>query len=71
MYVHILVQSFQTLTIYKEVFFSSASYDFIFWFSIFISKHNAQILFESSKLSFDLLSVQLFVLFLQDGFLSP
>lgn len=38
MYVHILVQSFQTLTIYKEVFFSSASYDFIFWFSIFIHK---------------------------------
>lgn len=35
MYVHILVQSFQTLTIYKEFFFSSASYDFIFWFSIF------------------------------------
>lgn len=38
MYVHILIQSFQTLTIYKEVFFSSASYDFIFWFSIFIHK---------------------------------
>lgn len=38
MYVHILVQSFQTLTIYEEVFFSSASYDFIFWFSIFIHK---------------------------------
>lgn len=66
MYVHILVQSFQTLTIYEEVFFSSASYDFIFWFSIFI--HKSIML---KKLSFDLLSVQLFVLFLQDGFLSP
>lgn len=32
MYVHILVQSFQTLTIYKEVFFSSASYDLFFGF---------------------------------------
>lgn len=71
MYVHILVQSFQTLTIYKEVFFSSASYDFIFWFSISIHK-SIMLKFCLNRQNFlDLLSVQLFVLFLQDGFLSP